>query len=66
MTANLWRALERLGSTGNAACDWRMHLADDWDDVRGFLRESPDQADTVIDPDGTGERLSVVADAVSR
>jgi len=57
--------LDRLGSTGNAAIDWRLTLADDWEDTRAYLEQSPGTADSVINPDGPG-RLSVVGDLVSQ
>ena len=64
MTARLWRVLDRLGSTGNAAIDWRLTLAGDWEGARAYLQRTPGSADTVINPEGCG-RLAVVADLAS-
>ena len=65
MTARLWRVLDRLGSTGNARFDWRLALADDWDNARAYLQRTPGSAGSVINPEGPG-RLSVVADLASQ
>jgi hypothetical protein len=50
MKASFWKALEALGASGAAACDWRLELGSDWDACTGFLRPSGRSASTVIDP----------------
>ncbi len=64
MTSNWWRALDRLGATGAATCDWRHHLAGDFDSGLPFLKQVPGEAETVIDPRQPSRRLDVVPDGL--
>lgn len=62
MTASFWRALDRLGSDGVAACDWRFHMGADWESARPFLRQTHRLADTVINALHPPRRLQVEPD----
>ena len=62
MTASFWRALDLLGSDGVAAADWRLHLGEDWDAGRAYLRRAHRIAGSVIDPRDPPRRLIVEPD----
>lgn len=59
MTPGFWRALDRLGSDGAAAADWRHHMGTDWEAGRAHLRRTHRLAGTVIHPDRPHRRLLV-------
>lgn len=62
MKTGFWRALDRLGANGAAACDWRRCLGDEWEICRPFLKALPGHAETVVDPKCPSRRLEVVPD----
>jgi hypothetical protein len=62
MKPSFWRALESLGATGSALCDWRTHLGTDWDRSDQFLKRTGRMAKCVIDPDHPPRRLDLIVD----
>ena len=66
MTASFWRALDLLGSDGVAAVDWRLHLGEDWEAGRAYIRRTPRIAGSVIDPGRPPRRLFVEPEGEDR
>ena len=62
MKASFWKALEALGASGSALCDWKRHLGGDWDACARFLKPTGRTAFSVIDPRQPKRRLTVDAD----
>ncbi|MGA0846941.1 MAG: hypothetical protein ACO3RV_10390, partial [Luteolibacter sp.] len=62
MKARFWKALESLGSSGSARCDWQQCLGEDWDDCARFLRSTGRVASTVINPQHPPHRLALMVD----
>jgi hypothetical protein len=62
MLANFWKALEKLGASGSSLCDWKLLLADDWDQCSAFLRPTARVADFIICPGDPQYRLSLMTD----
>jgi hypothetical protein len=62
MKASFWKALEALGASGSALCDWKHHLDDDWDACARFLKPTGRTAFSVIDPRQPKRRLTVGVD----
>ena len=57
-----WRALEALGATGSAACNWRHHLGEDWEACIPFLRPTGRPGRFVIDPHHPQRMLELLVD----
>lgn len=62
MLANFWKALEKLGASGSGLCDWKLLLADDWEQCSAFLRPTARVADSIICPADQQYRLSLMTD----
>lgn len=62
MKASFWKALEALGASGSARCDWKRQLGDDWDACKPCLKATGRSAETVIDPRMPMRRLIVAVD----
>ena len=62
MKASFWKALEALGASGSALCDWQRHLGGDWDACAQLLKPTGGTAFCVMDPRQLKRRLSVVVD----
>ena len=62
MKASFWKALEALGASGSALCDWKRHLGGDWDACAQFLKPTGRTAFSVIDPRQPKRRLTVDVD----
>lgn len=62
MKASFWKALEALGASGSAICDWRHHLGDDWETSARFLKHTGRFASTIIDPLNPPRRLELMVD----
>ncbi len=62
MKASFWKALEALGASGSALCDWKHHLGGDWDACAQLLKPTGRTAFSVIDPRQPKRRLAVDAD----
>jgi hypothetical protein len=62
MKPSFWKALELLGASGSAICDWRDHLGDDWESCVQLLKPTGRPASTVIDPLHPPGRLELMVD----
>ena len=62
MKVSFWKALEALGASGSAMCDWKHHLGGDWDACARFLKPTDRTAFRVIDSRQPKRRLTVDAD----
>ena len=60
-----WKALERIGTEGAAAADWRFLMGSEWDAAEPFLLRTHRTADTVIDPDRPTRRLTLYPEGES-
>ena len=54
-----WKALERIGTAGAAASDWRLLTGEEWPDAVPLLSATRRYAQTVIAPDRPSKRLNV-------
>ncbi len=62
MKVSFWKALEALGASGSALCDWKRHLGGDWDACAHFLKPTGRTAFRVIDSRQPKRRLTVDVD----
>lgn len=62
MKVSFLKALEALGASGAARCDWKHHLGGDWDECEPLLKPTGRTAFRVLHPRQPKRRLSVVVD----
>ena len=62
MKPSFWKALESLGASGAAVCDWRQRLGTDWDRCEPFLKRTGRMARCVVDPVHPPRRLDLMVD----
>jgi hypothetical protein len=62
MKSSFWKALEALGASGSAVCNWRHHLGADWDACRPFLMKTGRAARHVVDPKHPQRMLDLMID----
>lgn len=62
MKASYWRALETLGASGSAICNWRHHLGADWENCVPFLKPTGNPGRCVIDPRHPQRTLELMVD----
>ncbi len=62
MRPSFWKALEALGASGSAICNWRHHLGDDWETCVPFLKPTGNPGRCVIDPRHPLRMLELMVD----
>ena len=62
MKSRFWKALDALGASGSALCDWRHHLGDDFPACAPYLRATGDTARSVIVPTDPPRRWQLMID----